>query len=221
MISMFPLAAIVAFLAFRHTGNGDEKVTPPPPDPVLSRIVPKADFNGTGLGEVLQSLSDQTKVPILVDWRKLEMAGINSIAPVIVHRSEAALGEVLNAVLSDAGGRTVKLSYTAVEGEIAVTDLESIASVLICRIYDIADLVDELEVSKWPASEISWRAPRFRWQPPGECLPDVSGIDVWIDRRKALDYRRERGSPPRDTPASSERFRRWRIVSRGWPLHPI
>lgn len=182
IISTVPLAAIVAFLVFRHTGTGDENVTPPP-DPVLSRIVPTADFDEIGLGDVLESLSDQTNATIRVDWHRLATAGINARTPVTVYGNGAALGDVLRDVLIVAGGSGGKLWHTVADGEIAVTDRDTIALNRICRMYYVADLLDELELSKWPGDGIPHVGPlpRFRWQPQGEYLFVTSNLyPGWI-----------------------------------------
>src|SRR4051794_40351638 len=90
-------------------------------DAGLNRMVASVDFKETPLDEAVDSLRDQTKTNLVVDWAALEAAGIDRKSPISVRLNKLPLSRVLEVCLDLTGGVTVSLGYKADRGVIRVT----------------------------------------------------------------------------------------------------
>lgn len=94
------------------------------------------EFRETPLTEVLQFLQSCTQVPILLDRRNIEQAGVPADAPLTATHKDVALQDVLTMVLKD-----LDLTYIVTDDVLLVTtpDFESYQHTW--AIYPIGDLV--------------------------------------------------------------------------------
>ncbi|HEX8524828.1 MAG TPA: M56 family metallopeptidase [Tepidisphaeraceae bacterium] len=108
----------------------------------LDRKLPKLEFNTTPFEQVINTLRDQTGgTNIYVNWRALEAAGIERIAPVTARLRDVKFRKALEVVLADVGGGNVKLGFTPSDGVITISTAEDIGKNTITRVYDIRDLL--------------------------------------------------------------------------------
>src|SRR5262249_44108318 len=86
-------------------------------------------------------LRDVSSANIFVNWRALEAAGIDKNAPVTARLRDVKFSKALETILRDVGGGTVRLGYTIDEGVISISTEEDLASNVVTRVYDIRDLI--------------------------------------------------------------------------------
>ena len=160
-------AAIAAFLAFRRSGNGDGEEFPPP-DPVLSRTVSHFDCTDLQFSQALQVLSRQAGVPIRGDEAALARGGINPGDTVTVRYSDGTVAGALQILLVDTRGGSRRLGYRIKDGSIIVSTYADSVPELICRVYPVGDLIDQMETFDIYTEAKSSRQPmrvwRFPWQ---------------------------------------------------------
>jgi hypothetical protein len=120
-------------------------------DAGLHRVLAEIDFRGTPLDQAVDALRDKTHANINVEWRALEAAGIDKQTPVHVRLSSLPLDHVLQILLTDVGGGTVKLGYHIDRGVILVSTDEVLSRTAVARIYDVRDLIemDHRQRAKW------------------------------------------------------------------------
>ena len=161
--------AVAAFLAFRRSGNGDGEGFPPA-DPVFARPVSHIELFDAEFGEALQILSKQADTPVRADWTALAAAGIGPDTPVTVRYANSTLGRTLSFLANESAGGIAGLGYRIDHGSIIVSTFAASAPNLICRMYDLADLIDQVETLQAPSTSdrgavVDAREWRFTWQP--------------------------------------------------------
>ena len=67
----------------------------------LGKPLPRVTFRGVGLGDLLQFLSDVTKVPIRANWGDLRTLGVDRTTPFIVDARNVSAEQVLRLILAD------------------------------------------------------------------------------------------------------------------------
>jgi len=108
-----------------------------------TRIVEQIDFRDTPLKEVIASLQKQTDANIVVHWRALEAAGIDSVVPVTLRLKKLPLVRVLEILGEVVGGGTVPIGVRVDRGVVVVSTKEDLAQgAAVVRLYDVRDLIE-------------------------------------------------------------------------------
>ena len=109
---------------------------------LLDKTLPEIRFQDVAFADVIDFLRDTTQANIFVNWKALEVAGIDRNAPVSTRLRNVKFSKVLKTVLeSVGGGATSKLGYTVDEGVIEISTQEDLASNVETLTYDIRDLI--------------------------------------------------------------------------------
>ena len=94
------------------------------------------EFRETTLTEFLQFLQSNTQIPMLLDRRSIDEAGVPADAPLTATFEDVALQDILTMVLKD-----VDLTYTVTDDVLLVTTPDFESYQLTWAIYPIGDLV--------------------------------------------------------------------------------
>ena len=89
-----------------------------PPD--IDRRLPEINFNGQGLGDVLDFLRDVSGRNLFVNWRELEAAGINKKSPVHARLRDVPLSTTLAVVLASVSDGKAPLEFYSEDGVISI-----------------------------------------------------------------------------------------------------
>jgi hypothetical protein len=114
------------------------------PDPARARletVIEKLTSRGSGIKDVLGHIASATGANMVVNWRALESAGIATDAPVTLDLRRLPARVVLDQVLAQVGGGTIKLSHRAIDGIIVVTTADDLDRYRVTRVYDVRDLI--------------------------------------------------------------------------------
>lgn len=90
--------------------------------PEQDKRLPEFACDGVGLSDVFDRLRDVSGANIYVDWIPLESLGIATFKPITLKERNASLSEVLDKVLSRAGGPGVELSWGLEDGVIVISN---------------------------------------------------------------------------------------------------
>jgi len=107
----------------------------------LDRKLPEINFSNVAFSDVVDFLRDVSQANIFVNWRALEAAGIAKDTQVSARLRDVKFAKVLNTVLNEVGGGTVRLGYTIDEGVITISTEEDLSANVVTRVYDIRDLI--------------------------------------------------------------------------------
>ena len=118
----------------------------------LRQTLPKLEFSGIELGDVIQFLRDVSNLNIHVKWAALQAAGLDKTTPVNVKLTNVTFEKALRTVLEDVSG-TVPLNYIIDEGVITISTRDDLAQQTKTRVYDIRDLI--VRVPNFEGPEIS------------------------------------------------------------------
>ncbi|QDV72435.1 hypothetical protein [Botrimarina mediterranea] len=108
---------------------------------ILKSPLPSAGLefpDGTALEEVIAYLSDEYRVPILLDTVALDELGIGSDEPVAISVRNIQLGQAMRRMLEP-----LELTYVVDDGVLLVTSEEEALTKLHVAIYDVRDLLLE------------------------------------------------------------------------------
>lgn len=147
--------AVVSVLSFgRLGGAAPAPPTPPasqplaPPasqpaaNPALARKLPEVKFNGVGLGDALDFITDVSGLAVEVNWDALRAAGVDRDVPVRASLRDVTIGKALAEVLDQAAGPRVKLHAAVGDRKIAVTTWDDyVAHNTEDREYDLLPLL--------------------------------------------------------------------------------
>lgn len=106
----------------------------------LNETLPEIRFDDQPFEQVVDFLTDMTKINISVDWTDLDDNGIERERPVTVRLSNLTFRTILKEVLSQVGGE-VQLAYTVGEGLLRIATKEKLDRDKLILIYDIRDLL--------------------------------------------------------------------------------
>ncbi len=124
----------------RNVSQQDEAVAQ-----LLEKQLPEIRFQEVALTDVIDFLRDTTQANIFVNWKALEVAGIDRSAPVSTRLKNVKFSKVLRTILeSVGGGATSQLGYTVDEGVITISTNEDLARNVETRTYDIRDLIIQI-----------------------------------------------------------------------------
>jgi hypothetical protein len=102
----------------------------------LQRPAP-VDFNNVPLAEALESISNQTGIDIVPDWRALEGAGVNRDAPVSLRIRQAVPAEQVLTWLLRSADNADAIGFAIDHGVVVVAPREKLDQMLITRAYDL------------------------------------------------------------------------------------
>lgn len=105
----------------------------------------RADFNGQPLKSVLETLAEEHKINLTVNWADIELAGIDRNAAIDLYLpSQISLKRVLTEVLEQASGNKAELGFDVVDGIIKVATRAKLDQETYTVVYDIEDLLQEI-----------------------------------------------------------------------------
>src|SRR5207244_4076926 len=103
------------------------------------------NFDGQGLGDVIEFLQDVSGLPLRADWVELHKVGITRESPVRAHLRGVSMELGLRTVLADASGGSGTLEYYLLDGAITITTREAARKRFAeTRLYDLRDLLVEV-----------------------------------------------------------------------------
>ncbi|MBU6277298.1 MAG: hypothetical protein KGQ61_11730 [Planctomycetes bacterium] len=102
----------------------------------LEKPVESLEFSETPLRDVISQLQDSQGIPIQVDTKALEDAGLDLDAPVTRNLSGVSLRSALRLILGD-----LDMTYLVKDEVLLITTKEKAAEDLIVKVYPVADLV--------------------------------------------------------------------------------
>lgn len=107
----------------------------------LERKLPPINLNNVAFADVVDFLRDVSQTNIFVNWRALEAAGIARDTQVSARLQDVKFAKVLEVILNEVGGGTVRLNYTIDEGVISISTEEDLSQNVVTRVYDVRDLI--------------------------------------------------------------------------------
>ncbi|NBP52496.1 MAG: hypothetical protein EBU70_15190, partial [Actinobacteria bacterium] len=114
-----------------NPGSAEQKIYE-----ALDKPVDSLRFDETPLRDVVAALQDQQGIPVQLDARALEDAGLDLETPVTKNVSNVALRSALRLLLSD-----VDLTYIIKDEVLLITTKEKAEENLVVKVYPVADLV--------------------------------------------------------------------------------
>ncbi len=96
-----------------------------------------AEFVETPLRDVVSFLSNQHKIPILLDIRALDLVGIGEDTPITARAAADSLGTLIDRVLKD-----LELTWMARHEVLMITTPEEADSSLLTRVYKVARMIN-------------------------------------------------------------------------------
>ena len=109
--------------------------------------IEKLDLPKVTLEQAIEQLGKAADVPMEVNWRAIENAGVSRRTPVSVHLRDVPLGQALVDVLSGAGGGVVWFRAWEHDGNVRVSTWED-RKPGPARFYDIRDLLQALRATQ-------------------------------------------------------------------------
>ena len=108
----------------------------------LDRKLPDLTFKDDKLLDVVDFLRDVTGANIFINWRALELAGIEKETKISVHFKDVKFEKALATIIEIAGAGKAKLGSEVDEGVITVTTAEDLQQhTIVTKTYDIRDLL--------------------------------------------------------------------------------
>jgi hypothetical protein len=144
-------------------------------------------FSGEPLGAVIQELTRRSGVPIAVDWRSLELAGIDRESPVEVELQSASLLGAICEVAEAIGRGTARVIVSHEEHGYLIAARDPVVEPeTYLRVYDVRDLLADVEpAGREDGRTTDYQLYRLRWQPAGAVFgrgpfrPAVEGLTEW------------------------------------------
>jgi tetratricopeptide (TPR) repeat protein len=111
---------------------------------MLRRKIPRVDFQGIQLENVLAFIRDVSGANILPNWEVLADRNITPSTRVTVEKlRNVSIEQLLELVLDSAGGTQVELGYVIRNGNVQISTTDEIRMRSIQRVYDVRGLVPE------------------------------------------------------------------------------
>ncbi len=111
---------------------------------LLSERIPELTFQDLPLDQVMEWLSEFTKLNISVRWQMLADAGIERDRPISIQARNLTVSQVLWLIMNEAAGSDLKLAYRASGNLLILSTEEDLNREMITKIYDVADLLVSL-----------------------------------------------------------------------------
>ncbi len=116
----------------------------PPRAKSSARRVRELKFEGTELADVIETLRQISGVNIFVNWRAMEMEGINRRTPITFHARRISTAQGLNLIVKELNAEKDKFSsiYWVVDGGVVHISTGSVLEMTMrTRVVDVADLL--------------------------------------------------------------------------------
>jgi len=120
----------------------------------LKQVLPKLNFSGIALGDVIQFVRDVSNTSIHVKWDMLRQVSIDQKTPVNVELTQVTVEKALKTILEDVGAIN-PLGYVVDEGVITISTKDDLASLTATRVYDIRDLIFQAPNFRAPRISLS------------------------------------------------------------------
>jgi uncharacterized membrane protein YgcG len=117
----------------------------------LNQQLPRVQLDAVPLADALDFIRDSAGVNLVVQWRALELLGIDRQTPVTLDVGGVSMKKVLRLMLADAGPG--ELTYYVADNVVTVTTREAADRRLVTRVYPVQDLL--LIVPDFPAPELN------------------------------------------------------------------
>ena len=121
---------------------------------VLSRRVELVDWDEVPLESVVDWLTEQGPINVVVVWRALEAQGIDRDTPVTLLLRNARVGQVLSEAL-DQVSELGDVRYRGVGSTIKISTREEFNRKLYVRVYDVSDLIFQVPDFKGPSVDVA------------------------------------------------------------------
>ncbi len=108
---------------------------------LLAQRLPDVSFQEAPLDQVMNYVSDVTKLNVVVRWETLETSGIARDKPISMNLKNVRLSQVLWLIMNEAGGSDVKLAYRASGNLLILSTEEDLGKEMLTRVYDVTDLL--------------------------------------------------------------------------------
>lgn len=102
--------------------------------------IPHLRLEAVAFSDAIDLLRDTGRFNLRVDWRALELAGIDRSTPVTLFLRNVSVRRALEALLREAGAGQ-KLAWELVDGVVEVTTQEEADKILTVEVYDVRDLL--------------------------------------------------------------------------------
>jgi hypothetical protein len=87
----------------------------------FDRRLPEINFNGQGFGDVIDFLRDISGANIVVDWKKLEKAGIGRDSPISARLKDVRISTALRRILEEASDRKTPVQAAFADNIVTIT----------------------------------------------------------------------------------------------------
>jgi hypothetical protein len=113
----------------------------PPATRVLDQRVPEVRFQEAALDQVIQWVTDVTRINVSVRWSVLQDAGVNRDTPISLQARNLRLTQVLWLIMNEAGGTDARLAYRVSGNLLVLSTADDLNREMITKVYDVADLL--------------------------------------------------------------------------------
>ncbi len=120
---------------------------------VLGRRIAELNVAEMPLCDLLEYISEQHDINLVVQWRALSDAGIERDRPTTLRLKNVRLEQALMVILQDAGHDSVALGYEHRDGILLITTREELFKRQVMCVYDVRDLL---------TAGLDWRAMKLR-----------------------------------------------------------
>ena len=120
----------------------------------LKQVLPKLNFSGIALGDVIQFVRDVSNISIHVKWEMLRQGSIDQKTPVNVELTQVTVEKALRTILDDVGAVT-PLGFVVDEGVITISTRDDLATMTATRVYDIRDLIFQVPTFRGPRIDLA------------------------------------------------------------------
>jgi beta-lactamase regulating signal transducer with metallopeptidase domain len=164
----------------------------------LDRRIADLNLDAKPFSDVIEQLRGDSDLDIFVNWRALEAAGIDRAAPVTARLRNAKFSKVLQVVLDEVGGDTIKMGYSIDDGVLTITTAEDLNRNTLTKIYDIRDLIAEVPDYAPPGEPKAEPKPRPTTEPEQSLTEQIVTLiqetvepDAWRDQGGSVASIRE------------------------------
>jgi len=117
----------------------------------LDKLVPDADFRDMPISDAMDWLRKLDGIHIFVNWRGLELAGIDRNLPITLHLKNKSVADILNLMLGIAGIGKQPLAYSVEDNIITISTFREMQKNTLTRVYDIRRILNAAQAMPYPA----------------------------------------------------------------------
>jgi len=122
-------------------------------DLAMQQMAEQVRLEDAPLEQALTAWSQATDVPLLIDWDKLEVAGVSRDTPISLRLEAVPADHLLNLMLRQASTDLATLMYEITPYFLRITTQEQLNRETVVRIYDVQDRALQLIVThEYPAT---------------------------------------------------------------------